>query len=324
MSIAPFSSSNYLDLLSAKINLLFRKEKNALIIFLFHAIVEKYSDLNHYYIIPNQVISQNDFILFIQHFLENNYIFISPNDILTGLSPQKKYCILTFDDGYKNSLLVVQFLKKFNIPATFYIPTNNIKNNKSYWWNVVYRERSKRGSSSKAISKETKALAQKKYEDIEAYLVEEFGGNILTPVSDFDSPLTNDQLLSLSKEDFITIGNHTADHSILTNYSSDEIKHQILEAQNYLNDLIGYYPSSISYPNGLYSSEVVKIANECGLYLGVGVKREKNYLPICNEEYMNLKRFSIKPVESIAYMPEIIKSDFILSKTVKSVIKLGN
>ena len=56
---------------------------------------------------------------------------------------RQKIAILTFDDGYFNNSLILPILEEFGVPALF-IATDNIRENKCFWWDVHYRERVRR------------------------------------------------------------------------------------------------------------------------------------------------------------------------------------
>jgi peptidoglycan/xylan/chitin deacetylase (PgdA/CDA1 family) len=89
----------------------------------------------------------------------------------------------------------------------------------------------------------------------------------------------------------VHIGNHTADHAILTNYSDHQVRAQIEAAQEGLETILGSRPSMISYPNGNYSASIVRIARESGLALGVTVDGRKSPARPDTAERLRLGRF---------------------------------
>ena len=81
---------------------------------------------------------------FIDYYVKHDYIFVSPDDIQNGLDPGKNSTFsLLLKDGYYNNNLALPILKEYNIPALFFISSNHIKQNKCFWWDVVYRQRNK-------------------------------------------------------------------------------------------------------------------------------------------------------------------------------------
>jgi len=265
--------------------------------------------MNH--VDPQLGITTDDFCQFVEYYMKHNYSFVSPNDILDGLQ-NKKFIMVTFDDGYYNNQNVLPILKKYQIPAVFFISTNHIKNNKCFWWDVLYRERRKLGKSVKNIYQEQNQLKSKTNEEIEKYIIDIFGKEAFNPKSDIDRPFTPYELKDFSKEEFVFLGNHTSDHAILTNYSSSEIESQILAAQHFINDITGMLPIIISYPNGNYSKEIIKLSKEIGFKLGITTKSKKNYLPINyqDDDCMRLGRFYFEGRGELIKQCDLFRTDF--------------
>jgi peptidoglycan/xylan/chitin deacetylase (PgdA/CDA1 family) len=116
-----------------------KKEKNQLLVFTFHGFFEseKQKDLSH--IDPQNNMTVQQFVDFLDYFLGHNYKFISPVDLVSGLENDQSYAMLTFDDGYFNNISAIEILEKYKIPALFFITTKNIIGNKSYWWDIIYK-----------------------------------------------------------------------------------------------------------------------------------------------------------------------------------------
>jgi len=299
------------DFVFSHIYLKFFQEKNALIVVTFHGVFldESEHDLN--LVDPLLWITLDEFKQFIEYYLHNHYVFISPQDILNGLDTDKKYIMITFDDGYFNNYRVVPILQEYQIPATFFISTDYILNNKCFWWDVLYKQRTNSGIPVKKIRSEINQLKTKKTEDIETYLEKNFGKKAFRTSNDIDRPFTPSELKRFSKEKYVFLGNHTNNHAILTNYSSDEIKSQIQTAQNNIYDITGLTPIAISYPNGNHSPEILKITKKTGLKLGFTVEPKKNLHPInCKDTgCLHLNRFVYTNCIDIKKHCELIRSD---------------
>jgi len=132
-----------------------------------------------------------------------------------------------------------------------------------------------------------------KTEEVEFDLKKEFGKDALRPVGDLDRPFTARELREFAGHRLVSIGNHTKNHAILTNYCFAEVKEQIQGGQDAIQQMTGKAPEMISYPNGNSSPQIEQAAREAGLQLGVVVRRGKNRLPlkIRTPEAMSLKRF---------------------------------
>ena len=94
--------SNLDELLSDNYVRFFR-EKNSLITFLFHGLFKNKEEIEINCINPQQKITVDKFRQFIDYYLANDYLFVTPQDILNGLNPEKKYILITFYDGYFNN-----------------------------------------------------------------------------------------------------------------------------------------------------------------------------------------------------------------------------
>lgn len=299
------------------------QEKPSLMMFVFHGLFRDKKEIDFNFVHPQQGITIEYFKRFIEYFLDNNYLFVSPGDILEGLNNDKKYTAITFDDGYYNNIYALPVLKEYKVPAVFFISTNNIKYNKCFWWDVLYRERIKLGVSEKDITRESEWLKSKTNEGIEKYLMNQFGKEVFYPIGDIDRPFSPSELKDFSKEKYVFLGNHTCDHAILTNYSLKEISSQILGAQQAIYDMTGVIPISISYPNGNYSKEIVNISKANALRIGVTSVPGKNYLPIDfkSNTFMCLRRFTLWGNTGVIDQCKMFRSDIAIYPVIRNLFQ---
>jgi peptidoglycan/xylan/chitin deacetylase (PgdA/CDA1 family) len=255
-------------------------ERNSLIPFLFHGLFRDEGEIELNHVHPQQAITIAQFRQFVEYFLNCGYQFVSPADVLGGLDTQKKYVLITFDDGYFSNLMALPVLREFKVPATFCVCTNHIRENKCFWWDVLYRERTREGVPEAVVSHEIEELKSRKTSEIEKHLTELFGRDCLKPLSDVDRPMAPGELRDFAQQQYVFLGNHTADHAILTNYSAEEIRSQIVGAQEGIREMAGVETNFIAYPNGRYNADVLAISKAAGLKLGITVDLKKNYLPL--------------------------------------------
>lgn len=269
----------------------FKNEKNRLLVFYFHGLYasEREKKLNHIDPQNNMIVSQ--FESFVEYFLKNNYRFIRPEDMNNDLDSSQQYVMITFDDGYFNNLLSCEILEKYKISAVYFLTTRNISENKSYWWDIIFKYRSKQGNSLENIRSEQISLKSLKHQNIVDYIVRNFGISSLNPWSDIDRPLNENEVKLLAKHPYTSIGNHTHNHSILTNYSRDEIVEELRRSNKSIFDMIGKYPISIAYPNGNFNDLVISIAKEEGFQYAFSIQHKANQLPVDNDNLISLNRF---------------------------------
>ena len=287
-------------------------EKKSLIIFTFHHLFNDDAEGNSKLLFPQGKISLQKFRFLIEYFLENDYVFIRPENILNGLDNSKKYIMFTFDDGYYNNIRAISLLKEYDISAIFFIASSYIKKRKCFWWDVLYRERKKAGISDRNIFTERTYLKYKKFNFIKDYLISEFGEKIFKPASDLDRPLTAAELKLLSENKYVYIGNHTSHHEVMSSLTLDEIESTISNAQQDIFEMVGYKPNLFSYPYGNYSKQVLEITHNLGIKFGFSTIPQKNYLPIrvSLKNTYNLNRYTVSDRIPILRQCCLSRSDF--------------
>jgi peptidoglycan/xylan/chitin deacetylase (PgdA/CDA1 family) len=306
----------------------FKNEDKQLLIFYFHGIFEstKEKELNH--IDPQKNMTVAQFVDFIDYFLYHNYKFIVPEDLNCYLKNNQPYAMITFDDGYFNNMLAIEILNKYKIPATFFISTKNIMENKAYWWDIIYKYRSKEGISKENIKNEQNWLKNFKYSVIDNYILKTFGIEAFTPWSDIDRPFNPKEIKQLSTSPYVSFGNHTHNHSILANYNKQEIKEELNVSNRILFELTGTFPISIAFPNGNFNPTVLEATKEEGFQYAFTTEPSQNLFPIPKNKFIRLNRFMTNTIKinkfgsacRLGYQPDTLFHDF---KTgVKSLLSL--
>jgi len=184
--------------------------------------------------------------------------------------------VITFDDGYfDNFYYAFPVLKKYNIPATFFITTGMIDSDRETWWDDLERIFLLNHRLPQDITIEIKGA---KYNWIlDSYRKRETVYNELHPLlkplnhKDRDKiirqllswaglPLTGrethrflstEELTKLGDGSFIEIGSHTVSHSCLAKLSTEEKSFEIEESKKKLESILGHGITSFSYPFGI-------------------------------------------------------------------------
>jgi peptidoglycan/xylan/chitin deacetylase (PgdA/CDA1 family) len=269
------------------------RERGALLSFLFHSLFADEAQIARNLVDPLQRTTVSQFRELIEYYLAHGYRFVSPDALLEGLKPDGKYVLLTFDDGYYNNSLALPILRELGVPALFFISTNHVRRQKCYWWDVLYRERMARGATRSEEYREALSMKGLSTSEIEARLTGLFGADAFTPRGDIDRPFTAAELLEFAGSPNVFIGNHTANHEILTNHPIDRVRRQVQSAQADLMEMTGKAPIAIAYPNGAFNKEITQVCREAGLKIGFTVRSGKSRLPlrVGSPELMELKRF---------------------------------
>ena len=287
------------------------RERNALMPFLFHSLFRNEAEMALNVVEPLERTTVDQFRQFIEYYLGHGYRFIGPNDLLRGLPADGKYVMITFDDGYYNNALALPILEEFKVPALFFISTDHVRENKCFWWDVLYRERRAMGASRGQIYNETLAINARRTEQIEAELLARFGAEALKPRGDIDRPFSPGELRKFAASPYVHLGNHTADHAILTNYTPEQVRDQLQGAQEALRAMAGVDPVAIAYPNGAHNKEIVRACQEIGLKIGFTVRPQKSAVPLDprSADLLRLGRFCPNGTDPILTQCRTYRSD---------------
>jgi peptidoglycan/xylan/chitin deacetylase (PgdA/CDA1 family) len=268
------------------------KDRPGLVVFVAHCVFANPAEVDSGLLDPHERATPQALSRLIAYFRDRGYRFVSAAEVDRGLEPGGRYAHLTFDDGFANNLLLPELLAGEGAHATVFPSINHVREGTGYWWNIVYRERHRRGQAA-AVPAEYARLRRMTNPEIEAYLSAEFGARSLEPAGEVDRPLTVTELRALAASPWIEVGNHTLDHAVLTHYSPSEAEAQIAGAQRWLADELGSTPFFIAYPNGNANPAVVAAAQRQGLRLGATVSPARNPLPASPLTRMLLGRFRI-------------------------------
>jgi peptidoglycan/xylan/chitin deacetylase (PgdA/CDA1 family) len=244
-------------------------ERPGVIALLFHHVFENEDEIAQNVVLPQERITLRQYRQIIEYFLGAGYRFVTPDDLEVGRSQDEKLAILTLDDGYANNLRILPLLREFDVPATIFVATHYIVNQRAFWWDVLYRNRTRQGATPDMIRAEEQPLMVARRDEVEAYLTREFGSDALAPVGDLDRPLTAEELRAVGEERLICIGNHTATHPRLSALNEEGMVTEFENSQAALVRLTGSTPCSMSYPYGDYSREVMNVAARLGFRVGV-------------------------------------------------------
>jgi peptidoglycan/xylan/chitin deacetylase (PgdA/CDA1 family) len=294
-----------------------RAQGDALVTVLFHSL---YPDRGHDGdASPN--VTVEDFRAFVGAMLQSGYTAASTAQVDAGLTGGGKHLMITFDDGYFNNTLALGVLEQFQVPATFFISSDHVLQRKAFWWDAYSRELSKAGVSAAEQQVEIRKLKRLAPGQVDDYLKQRFGDAALRPHTDLDRPFMPDELKDFARNQWVHIGNHTCDHAILTNCTASEIERQVRGCQRALQDLVGYAPLAIAYPNGNFSQEIVDASCAAGLRLGFSVLPRREKLPLAPRRRMALGRFPFEAGKDAGQQCRKFDAPFVPSHAVKTLIQ---
>lgn len=297
-----------IDQFGSRIYLKLRTQQPSLLVWVFHVLFQDEKAIERKEVFPFEQLTVDQLATFISCIQALGHQFVSPQQILAGLPPDGFYHLLTFDDGYFNNQWALPVLEAAGAPAVFHIATSYIERNRSFWWDVHFREKGKQGAGMREILAAQNELKRLPFEQVESYLAEKYGEAAFQPIGDQDRPFRPEELRAFAQHPLVYLGNHTHDHAILPHYSPEKIREQIRLSQEYLTQLAGSQPEVIAYPNGEFSPDVTQLAAAEGLQLGLTGERQKHFLAD-SLPLMSLGRVTLYGFRQIAGQVATYRSD---------------
>jgi peptidoglycan/xylan/chitin deacetylase (PgdA/CDA1 family) len=297
------------------------RDAPALLVFALHALCGTRAGVHDPVLATGQAVCVDDLRALVETVLAHGYRLVSPDDLAGGLDPAGNYAMLTFDDGYFNNVLALPVLDEFDVPATFFIASNCMLEGNAFWWDVVSRELERAGASAAEGRAELARLKALHPTSIEPAVRQRYGAEALRPRGDADRPFTPAELRDFARHRNVHVGNHTADHAILTHCTPQEARSQIDRCQDELRAITGRAPLAISYPNGNHSEAVVEAARAAGLRLGFTVQPGRNSAAPEAAAQMRLSRFYFHGRPDAASEFQACRGGFVPSRVLRSVLQ---
>jgi peptidoglycan/xylan/chitin deacetylase (PgdA/CDA1 family) len=257
-----------------------------------------------------------DSVVFEKHltFLKQHYEIV-PWSMLW--QPRKRFdkvrVLLTFDDGFRNHCEVVApLLRKYNVPAIFFVPSRHCSPGKYLWFNYLLAlERHFQGNGFlfrgefvdmsgsrrrqsiqrlRALLLSLKSHPDAMYRAIEQELprLEDFVDN--EDLNNRFAGMTSEQLAELASDSFFTVGAHTVDHPLLTQCTQEEASNQMANNKLWIERITQKSCDSIAYPGGDYDEDILKICRQ--LNFGYGYVEGVRLSAVLNLEIPRLGIYS--------------------------------
>lgn len=249
-------------------------------------------------------------------YLKKNFNVVSTSELFEmyrkNIIPSKPAIAITFDDGYENNYtFAFPLLKKYNLPATFFIATQCIEDeNAVLWYDRLYFIKNKvkfpeidfsnaNVSESRKISVK-KCRSNSEFVDFFKYLStaekEEFFKIIKMKINYEEIIKKSDrglwkmmdkqQLYEVANTKGMELGSHSHSHPNLGEIQSDDAINELRKSKILLEQVTGKKVVSIAFPDGNYTEDVKKASRELGYTDLFAVKyqlesdyKDKNILP---------------------------------------------
>ena len=199
---------------------------------------------------------------------------------------------ITFDDGYKNIFNeILNELSKYSIPVTVFLIGNSLKN-KPYWRDkIIFLLNNKKylnefiaffNNENTIKLNNHNFFLETKNNHINSKILDETLDKFLTDSKLYEN--ININLISnadeLIKNKFITYGNHTLNHYVMSSLNYEEQKSEILDNKNFLSSLNINTTNIFALPFGTYNDlnmDTIKILKDTNI----------NKVLLCNNKINN-------------------------------------
>jgi peptidoglycan/xylan/chitin deacetylase (PgdA/CDA1 family) len=205
--------------------------------------------------------SKDLFEKIIKWLVAREYRFISIKELDSFINNKQKHpkqVFISFDDGWKGNIELVESIEKYKVPVTIFIATGALKEG-NYWWEYSLIKGQGKYSGINKVE-EFKKLEEDAFRE----KLEILKNNYFLK----RSCITLEELEKMSENEFITIGSHTVTHPILIRCSVESQTHELKESKRILTQWLNKEIKYLAYPNGDYNEETIEAAKKCGYSLG--------------------------------------------------------
>jgi peptidoglycan/xylan/chitin deacetylase (PgdA/CDA1 family) len=224
-------------------------------------------------------------------YIKKKYKVISLRQLLESFRKQRKsrdnYVVVTFDDAYQdNYTYAFPILKKYEIPATIFVPTAFVETDRRFLWERAAFMLSRTNKDSLdfqyqgreyklKLDKKHKKEAFKSILSILKYSCEVKGNEFLDYLSrllgieknDIPSPILSWDEMREMTEYNITFGGHTHTHCCLSLLSREDLTRELYKPKEILERHLNRKITDFAYPFGEktdFNKETINILKEAG------------------------------------------------------------
>lgn len=215
-------------------------------------------------------------------YLNRHFKIISLDECINTLKEHKiesNYLVITFDDGYQSFYKeIYPVLKKYDVNATIFLPTDFIGSKKLFWFDLIrvcFEEK-----NTENFKKSIEGI-RVGIDSIIGYLnnmkedekIEKVFEIIGEKTVDYYNKKTekyhilNWEQIGEMDSNLVCFGSHTMSHPILTKISLEKVKKEIFGSKDEIEKKIGRKIKLFAYPNGDisdFNDKIIEILKEAG------------------------------------------------------------
>lgn len=279
--------------------------------------------------------TRSDFEWQVGH-LRQHYVPMTFADILERISRGRKLprnaVVITFDDGFADNYTnAYDVLRRYGVPATFYITTRYIGTNRSFWFNELSRTvlgtragSLRLGSDSFTISnsREDKiALLERLLQICKAVpdiqrreYLEAISAQLGEPgeCDPLSRPMTWEEVIEMSSNG-MEFGSHSQTHPILSRLEPDALRQEIHGSKTTIEEKLGSPVLTLAYPVGgrdAVSSRVLEEVKNAGYRFAVSYLAGNNRGLRIGDlmlKRLHVERYTTRPMfAAMLALPEVL------------------
>lgn len=231
----------------------------------------------------------------------------------------KNHFTITFDDGYHQVFdLVSPFLIQQGIPATFFVTSSHLQDNRLLWFVYLNALSSENIYQSLEIDGSVLPLtdAKSKYSTWKhlihlARLGQDPLGFVQKISEKYPLPeavlrkfagLTLEQLASFGKTDLLTLGGHTHSHPYLDQLSEPEQEEQMRINKTILEEASGKPVHYFAYTGGIYNPDSIQAVKRVGFQAALAVRP----LRLGDDPLLELPRTGVYSPSMLKFIPKAL------------------
>jgi len=269
-------------------------------------------------------------------YVKKKYNVIAFSQLLDALEKKSKIphnsVVITFDDGFDDNYTnAFPILKKYELPALFFIATGYMGLNKTFWFDwVVYlikqldmneisldngllrlQLNNNRQEVAEEILKYMKLVADDKRRAL-VNEIEMLAGHDADDGCPYSRPLTWGQVKEMSDAG-MEFGSHSVSHPILTRLNENALITEMSDSKKMIENRLGLACYAVAYPVGgalEYNEKVIDVAKRSGYKMAVTYQHGACHLN--NFDRYNIKRLHVERYTSRNYFSSMLMAPGLL------------